>query len=302
MSAARPQDLACRDLVELLTEFLEGALDERTRLAGRAAPGTLPRLHRVPPAVPRHHRCHAQAVRAGSAGAGEGAPCSMPSATGDTGADPPMRRLEVPRRRPGRSLRGAHLAGARPGWPRGLVALRRTGDLRLPRRRPALVDRAELWEVELEAPIRALETQVAAAGGRLVRRVTGLGRRHLRGVRRGLCRSRTRPRRRGAPPRRTGRGGAGARPGPQHARSSAGCPARFSGEARERVSLEPRRLRRRVLESCIRRDGRGGRQHRGERGGDRARRPVGLRSRTPVAGAVDRRARGCLEQLPVAAV
>lgn len=31
MSAARPQDLACRDLVELLTEFLEGALDERTR-------------------------------------------------------------------------------------------------------------------------------------------------------------------------------------------------------------------------------------------------------------------------------
>jgi anti-sigma factor RsiW len=31
MSAARPQDLACRELVELLTDFLEGALDERTR-------------------------------------------------------------------------------------------------------------------------------------------------------------------------------------------------------------------------------------------------------------------------------
>lgn len=31
MSAARPEDLACRELVELLTEFLEGALDERTR-------------------------------------------------------------------------------------------------------------------------------------------------------------------------------------------------------------------------------------------------------------------------------
>ena len=31
MSAARPQDLACRELVELLTEFLDGALDERTR-------------------------------------------------------------------------------------------------------------------------------------------------------------------------------------------------------------------------------------------------------------------------------
>lgn len=31
MSAARPQDLACRELVELLTEFLEGALDEGTR-------------------------------------------------------------------------------------------------------------------------------------------------------------------------------------------------------------------------------------------------------------------------------
>jgi hypothetical protein len=31
---------------------------------------------------------------------------------------------------------------------------------------------AELWQVELEPPIRALETQVAAAAGRLVRQVT----------------------------------------------------------------------------------------------------------------------------------
>jgi anti-sigma factor RsiW len=31
MSAARPQDLACRELVEILTEFLEGALEEHTR-------------------------------------------------------------------------------------------------------------------------------------------------------------------------------------------------------------------------------------------------------------------------------
>lgn len=31
MSVARPQDLACREVVELLTDFLEGALDERTR-------------------------------------------------------------------------------------------------------------------------------------------------------------------------------------------------------------------------------------------------------------------------------
>ncbi len=31
MSAARPQDLACRELVELLTEFLDDSLDERTR-------------------------------------------------------------------------------------------------------------------------------------------------------------------------------------------------------------------------------------------------------------------------------
>ena len=31
MSVARPQDIACREVVELLTEFLEGALDERTR-------------------------------------------------------------------------------------------------------------------------------------------------------------------------------------------------------------------------------------------------------------------------------
>ena len=31
MSAARPQDLACRELVEILTDFLENALDEHTR-------------------------------------------------------------------------------------------------------------------------------------------------------------------------------------------------------------------------------------------------------------------------------
>lgn len=31
MSAARPQDLTCKELVELLTDFLEGAVDEPTR-------------------------------------------------------------------------------------------------------------------------------------------------------------------------------------------------------------------------------------------------------------------------------
>jgi len=31
MSVARPRDLACRELVELLTEFLDGVLDEGTR-------------------------------------------------------------------------------------------------------------------------------------------------------------------------------------------------------------------------------------------------------------------------------
>jgi anti-sigma factor RsiW len=31
MSAARPEEVACRQLVELLTDFLEGALDESTR-------------------------------------------------------------------------------------------------------------------------------------------------------------------------------------------------------------------------------------------------------------------------------
>ena len=31
MSAARPQGPRCRELVEILTEFLEGALEERTR-------------------------------------------------------------------------------------------------------------------------------------------------------------------------------------------------------------------------------------------------------------------------------
>lgn len=31
MSTARRQDIACRELVEILTEFLEGALDEQPR-------------------------------------------------------------------------------------------------------------------------------------------------------------------------------------------------------------------------------------------------------------------------------
>jgi len=31
MSAARPEDIACREVVELLTDFLEGALDRKTR-------------------------------------------------------------------------------------------------------------------------------------------------------------------------------------------------------------------------------------------------------------------------------
>ena len=31
MSVARPQEIVCRELVELLTDFLEGALDEPTR-------------------------------------------------------------------------------------------------------------------------------------------------------------------------------------------------------------------------------------------------------------------------------
>ena len=31
MSVARPQDIVCKELVELLTDFLEGALDESTR-------------------------------------------------------------------------------------------------------------------------------------------------------------------------------------------------------------------------------------------------------------------------------
>jgi len=31
MSAARPTDIACQEVVELLTDFLEGALDRKTR-------------------------------------------------------------------------------------------------------------------------------------------------------------------------------------------------------------------------------------------------------------------------------
>lgn len=97
----------------------------------------------------------------------------MPSATGDTGADPPMRAwkfLEAGRVAPfgGHTwpVPGPSGPGAWVRFPGREVFACRVEDL------PWWVA-PELWEVELEGPVRALETQVAAAAGRLVRRMSG---------------------------------------------------------------------------------------------------------------------------------
>ena len=97
----------------------------------------------------------------------------MPSATGDTGADQPMRAwkfLDVGQVAPFGGHTWPAPGPTGPGaWVRFAgreIFACRVDDL------PWWIA-PELWEVELEAPIRALETQVAAAGGRLVRRVTG---------------------------------------------------------------------------------------------------------------------------------
>jgi hypothetical protein len=97
----------------------------------------------------------------------------MPSATGTTGAERPMRAwkfLNVGRVAPFGGHTWPAPGPAGPGeWVRFAgreIFACRVDDL------PWWIA-PELWEVELEAPIRLLETQVAAAGGRLVRRVTG---------------------------------------------------------------------------------------------------------------------------------
>ncbi len=97
----------------------------------------------------------------------------MPSATGDTGAEQPMRAwkfLDVGRVAPFGGHTWPAPGPVGPGaWVRFAgreIFACRVDDL------PWWIA-PELWEVELEAPIRALETQVAAAGGRLVRQVTG---------------------------------------------------------------------------------------------------------------------------------
>ncbi|RPH71472.1 MAG: hypothetical protein EHM78_07155 [Myxococcaceae bacterium] len=94
----------------------------------------------------------------------------MPSATGDTGAEQPMRAWKF--LDPGRIAPfGGHVWSAPstsgPGaWvePAGGVFACRLEDL------PWWI-RPELWEVELAGPVRMLPTQVAAARGRLLRRV-----------------------------------------------------------------------------------------------------------------------------------
>lgn len=94
----------------------------------------------------------------------------MPSATGDTGAEQPMRAWKF--LDPGRIAPfGGHVWPA-PGantlgvWvePAGGVFACRLADL------PWWI-RPELWEVEITGPVRALPTQVGAPRGRLLRRV-----------------------------------------------------------------------------------------------------------------------------------
>ena len=96
----------------------------------------------------------------------------MPSATGDTGAEPPMRAwkfLAVGQIAPFGGHTWPPPALGRPGawvrFPGREVFACRVQDL------PWWIA-PELWEVELESPLRALETQLAAAAGRLVRQVT----------------------------------------------------------------------------------------------------------------------------------
>ncbi len=97
----------------------------------------------------------------------------MPSATGATGAEQPMRAwkfLDVGRVAPFGGHTWPSPGPAGPGeWVRFAgreIFACRVDDL------PWWIA-PELWEVELEGPLRLLETQVAAAGGRLVRQVSG---------------------------------------------------------------------------------------------------------------------------------
>ena len=97
----------------------------------------------------------------------------MPSATGDTGAEQPMRAwkfLDTGRIAPFGGHTWPAPGGNGPGawmrFPGREIFACRLDDL------PWWIA-AEMWEVELEAPVRALETQVAAAAGRLLRRVGG---------------------------------------------------------------------------------------------------------------------------------
>ena len=95
----------------------------------------------------------------------------MPSATGDTGAEPPMRAwkfLETGRIAPFGGHTWPAPSGDAPGawvrFPGREIFACRLDDL------PWWIA-TELWEVEIEAPVRALETQIAAAAGRLLRRI-----------------------------------------------------------------------------------------------------------------------------------
>src|SRR5215470_409656 len=97
----------------------------------------------------------------------------MPSATGDTGASETMRAWKFLVR--GRVAPfGGHVwpapgSGAPGEWvlpPGGEVFACRIPDL------PWWVN-DELWEVELDGPIRSLPTQIAARRGRLIRRMVG---------------------------------------------------------------------------------------------------------------------------------
>src|SRR5215468_7426396 len=103
----------------------------------------------------------------------------MPSATGDTGASDTMRAWKF-LERGGVAPFGGHVwpapGGGVPGdWiePPGGVFACRIPDL------PWWIN-AELWEVELDPPIRTLSTQIAGRRGRLLRRMVGWDQEALR--------------------------------------------------------------------------------------------------------------------------
>src|SRR5262249_45527195 len=135
-----------------------------------AAPGPLPRLHRVPPSAPSHHRSDPPPVGGRDSRAGEGAAARRlpPLAPGSRVMQAAWKFLAPGQVAPFGGVRWPAPDRSAPApWfrPRaGEVFACRVVDL------PWWLD-AELWEVELEGPVSTLESQLVAPAGRLLRRV-----------------------------------------------------------------------------------------------------------------------------------